>query len=644
VVGLFAVVGCGGQPGAPPVRAGQAALPVSASVAFAPEIQDVSGLWWSPDGGTLAVLDLDGVSFLDTASWLERGRVDVQDAHALAFRGDGRMLLIASGADLTVYDATTLRETRRFADFLAGHQAWSLSCTASLLECAIGGDSGQIVLFDLARGAARWSQPGRYAAIAADGATVVLPGPTGPRVVDAATGTTLRPLETRGLAPSHVAFRRDGALLAVGGTGVDLDTRPHLELWDPASATRVGKLAPSGVFADAVAFTPDGAGVFFTSYATTLFDVSTGDKVRSFESGEEHLLAVSPDGRIATGTWKTARIWETATGKALASIERHSDEVKLLSLSADGTTLVTAGPSAETTFRVWDLARDVVRRIPSPTGGHGSLHGIQLSADGKTLGVIGDGFAIVDTATGTVRARPSSPALSRAGAFAFEEGGDALVVTNDSEVVRVSALDGRELRRCQLEPPAAGTSLGDDVSPRDGSIARLVQSDRMEHSIELFDDRCARVRTFAAPRDATGLGFSAEGTRLVVALSVRGAQLLDLDGKTIGRPLEDSRAVGARDCGIGGWVAAGDLVACGKDAGGGVRLVSVREPGRSAWARSVRDADDAYVVFDSGSVELLGDPRAHLRCRTGPLESSFDGCASRVLAPGSLRKMFAAAP
>jgi WD40 repeat protein len=463
-------------------------------------------------------------------------------------------------------------------------------------------------------------------------------------VVDAATGATVRPLETTGLAPERVAFRRDGTLLAVGGTGGNLDTHPHLELWDPASATRVRKLAPSGVFGDAVAFTPDGAGVFFTSYTTTLFDASTGDKVRSFDDGEEHLLAVSPDGRIATGTWKTARVWETATGKALARIERHSDEVRLLALSADGTTVVTAGPSAESTLRVWDLARDVVRRIPSPTARHGSIHGIQLSRDGKTLAVMGDGFAIVDTATGTVRARPASPALSRAGAFALNAGGDALVVTNSVEVVRVSAVEGRELRSCQLERPAAGSSMGEDVSPRDGTIARLLQGDRMDHTIELFDDRCARVASFAAPRFATSLGFSADGTRLVVALSVRGAQLMDLEGKTIGRALEDSRTVGARDCGIGGWAAAGDLVACGKDGGGGVRIASVTEPGRGAWARSVRDSDDAYVVFDSGSVELLGDPRAHLRCRTGPLETSFAGCASRVLPPGALRKMFAPAP
>ena len=64
----------------------------------------------------------------------------------------------------------------------------------------------------------------------------------------------------------------------------------------------------------------------------------------------------SPDGtRIVTASAdKTARVWDAATGKSLATLAGHEDGVWSAQFSPDGTRIVTA--SGDKTARVWDAA------------------------------------------------------------------------------------------------------------------------------------------------------------------------------------------------------------------------------------------------------------------------------------------------
>ena len=67
--------------------------------------------------------------------------------------------------------------------------------------------------------------------------------------------------------------------------------------------------------------------------------------------------AFSPDGsRIVTASNdKTARVWDAATGKAIAVLSGHEDSVISAAFSPDGLHIVTA--SADKTARVWDVSR-----------------------------------------------------------------------------------------------------------------------------------------------------------------------------------------------------------------------------------------------------------------------------------------------
>jgi WD40 repeat protein len=66
--------------------------------------------------------------------------------------------------------------------------------------------------------------------------------------------------------------------------------------------------------------------------------------------------AFSPDGtRIVTASAdKTARIWDTATGKEIAVLRGHAEVVSSAVFSSDGALIVTA--SLDGTARIWDAS------------------------------------------------------------------------------------------------------------------------------------------------------------------------------------------------------------------------------------------------------------------------------------------------
>jgi WD40 repeat protein len=91
----------------------------------------------------------------------------------------------------------------------------------------------------------------------------------------------------------------------------------------------------------------------------------------------------SPDGkRIVTASAdKTARVWDAATGKTLATLAGHEQAVYSAQFSPDGTRLVTR--SADWTARVWDAATG--KALATITGHTNVVWSAQFSPDGTRL-------------------------------------------------------------------------------------------------------------------------------------------------------------------------------------------------------------------------------------------------------------------
>jgi hypothetical protein len=93
--------------------------------------------------------------------------------------------------------------------------------------------------------------------------------------------------------------------------------------------------------------------------------------------------AFSADGsRIVTASFdNTARLWDGATGAALAKLSGHTDAVFSAAFSPDGSRIVTA--SADNTARVWDAATGAA--LATLAGHTSQVVGATFSADGSQV-------------------------------------------------------------------------------------------------------------------------------------------------------------------------------------------------------------------------------------------------------------------
>ena len=101
---------------------------------------------------------------------------------------------------------------------------------------------------------------------------------------------------------------------------------------------------------------PANEGEYRNALGSILHDVNESRRLSGHEN-RVRSASFSPDGtRIVTASWdNTARVWDAASGRAIATLSGHEHAVKGASFSPDGTRIVTVFD--DRTARVWDVAQ-----------------------------------------------------------------------------------------------------------------------------------------------------------------------------------------------------------------------------------------------------------------------------------------------
>jgi WD40 repeat protein len=215
----------------------------------------------------------------------------------------------------------------------------------------------------------------------------------------------LRPLQPSLSAPGtalvrtlagHFSGVSDVAVTRDGRRAVSASRDRTLRVWNLETGREVRMLAGHTAEVWSVALTPDGRRAVSTSadHTLKLWDLETGQILRTFEGhlqfrdtkSARMLLAVTDvavlpneEKAISASQDKTLKVWDLESGRALLTLEGHSDGIRRLAVTPDGTRVVSA--SDDRTLKVWDLRTG---HYTATLVGHSDrVSGVAVTADGK---------------------------------------------------------------------------------------------------------------------------------------------------------------------------------------------------------------------------------------------------------------------
>jgi WD40 repeat protein len=294
-------------------------------------------------------------------------------------------------------------------------------------------------------------------------------------------GTTrFRTGETLGV----VTMSPDGKLLAAGGD------EEGIRLLDAVTGKPLRRIKSENPPAS-MTFSPDGKVLAAAEGGTDvqLYDTATGREKHKLSAPPAQIVsaAFSGDGKFVCGYGSNATVkapmpvWETATGKLVASLTTLHTQQTGVSLSADGKLLAVCGTlqpglvggekitpeEAGRTVQLWDVAKGKeLRRLVAESG---SFTNVAFSPDGKTVAASWGTATLTfwDVATGK-EVRRCSVRRSLGAALLYSPDGKYLAVAGDPGPVQLwDAATGKRLRSYDPPPdfparpyfPAAGKAL-----------------------------------------------------------------------------------------------------------------------------------------------------------------------------------------
>jgi WD40 repeat protein len=270
-------------------------------------------------------------------------------------------------------------------------------------------------------------------------------------------------------------------------------------------------------------FAPDGRTLVTDTYeAVSLWETTTGKRIATLgltanERGWTNVLAATPDGRTllsaGTGKVRVVKLWDVAARRERATLTGISAPVAAGAFTADSTLLATGHEDG--TVNLWDAADGRWRRGVAGHGGS-SVTCVAFAADGKVLAAGGWDKTVLlcDPATGAVLATLQGQSAVRALAFAPE--GPLLAAAEESGAVRLWDRETYQ-ERASLRRDLAGLTGYVYVMAfaPDGRTLATCQAG----TLKLWDTATGleRLTLWEHTEDIKAVAFSADGTTLAAA-------------------------------------------------------------------------------------------------------------------------------
>jgi WD40 repeat protein len=329
-------------------------------------------------------------------------------------------------------------------------------------------------------------------------------------------------------AVQDVAFSADGRFVATASSD------GTAELWDVASAKRVATFDHDGPVAN-VEISPDGGAVLTVSRVARtgrriarLFDVSSRRAPVTFDQIGITSTIFSPDGTlvVTTSTDDTARVWNPASGQALATLRHPDGNAVSAAFSKDGTRLVTATEGSSAV--VW-----IVGTWEKDFGAVGPLNpatGASFSPNRRFLVVSSrDRSAHLFNADNGSRLAILSGHGESVVAASFSPDGRSLVTASDDGSARLWDPGTEDLLQVVGTTGTAAVRRV-AVSPS-GRLAVSAQADGVARIMDIAQRRDLHVlRHDDAVNDAT---FSPDGKLVLTASDDGTARIWRVDGEAV---------------------------------------------------------------------------------------------------------------